>query len=321
MKLKDGDGIDRPAVTFNARKAEAKSRLNSLKSKGPPLGGAPEIPKGKLGGLMPQPDFEQPPIDVPAEFQPLDPPPDAPIGGVGAAYAVNQALASGKTRGPVSMRQAAQGQIDGTHKSPLSAETQELLQKVQQASSEEEESSLKEQLEDADEDITTRPDIPFDLEALDALRGELLSTDRRKLIESRLEPLKVEDLIVNREIIQTIPVIQNKVSYTLRTFSEREHIWCLKHVYNYPGSPKYSEELFNMFKITCSLMGMNSSLLPDHRKSPGKRDEEVDEDLFNKKYGIIIGYPVQLIADISVQTWWFNERITKLFSIDSLKNG
>jgi hypothetical protein len=322
------------AVVSYAERKKNRGQLDGLKKQGPPLGGAPPIPEGKLAGLVPQPDFGDAPMDVPQDFrQPVEPP--RPIGGVGSAYAVNQALAQGRTGGPVSMGEAARRGLAGTQKMNVSPETQELLQGVKNAteSSEPEqeapkkqngEKSVQEGLEEAGETIAkdnAPPDLPFNLDTMDSLRDELINEERRKAIEAELEPLDVADLLTKREIQQSVPTIKGKLVYQLRTFSERELIWCMKHVYNYPGSQRYVEELFNMFKVTCAIVGFNGKFLPDHRKNLGRPDEEIDKDLFEKKYNIIISFPVQVIADLGVQCAWFHNRVTALWSLRTIKNG
>jgi len=323
-----------PPENYAQRLAE-KRKLNSMKNQGPPLGGAPEIPAGKLGVLLPQPTFgEIEPLmeqvaqsSAPASI-PMRMPEPPPVQGVGSAYAVNQAQAQGKL-GPVSLGAAARQGVAGFQKTgPISPETQELLKNAKftnenQEGAPEEKTTLQEDLDAADKKIAeaSTPDLPIDFAALAGYRNELTTPERRKAIEARLEPLNVTDLILKREVQQVVPVIPGKIEYTLRTFSEREHIWCLQHVYNYPGNPQYVDELLNMYKMTCTLVELNGKAIPDHRAHLGGKDEEVDKDLFEKKYKIIISLPVQMMADLCVQCNWFNERVLKLFSVESLKNG
>lgn len=327
MKMSDGKtGRKVKRAQSYGQRVQAQKQLNALKNQGPPLGGAPPIPEGKMSALLPQPDFggDDDEMEVPPDFrmEPQEPPP--PIQGVGAGYEVNQAQARGDI-GAVSMAEAGrQGFTGKTKKGPLSQETQELLSKAELAEQPEEgETPLKDSLAEADEEIASdvSPAVAFDFERIASLRNEMMSKERRELIESKLDPLDVTDLLVSREIQQTIEVIPNKLAYTLRTFTEREHIWILKHLYNYPGSDQYVEELYNMFKVTCCFVGMNGKLVPDHRKNPGKADEEVDEKLFEKKFGIVSGMPSQLVADLGVQCNWFNDRVNQLFSVKNLKNG
>lgn len=320
------------AVVSYAERKKSRGQLNGLKNQGPPLGGAPPISEGKLAPLAPQPDFDDRPMDVPQEFrQPVEPP--RPVGGVGSAYAVNQALAQGRTGGPISMNEATRRGLAGTQRMNVSPETQELLQGVKNAtdgaepsqnSQQEEETPVREQLDEAGETIAkdnAPPDLPFNLDTMDTLRDELINEERRKVIESQLDPLDIADLLTKREIQQAVPVVKGKLVYQLRTFSERELIWCMKFVYNSPGSQRYVEELFNMYKVTCAIVGFNGKFLPDHRKNIGRPDEEIDEELFKKKYGIIISFPVQVIADLGVQCAWFHNRVTALWSLRTIKNG
>jgi hypothetical protein len=164
-------------------------------------------------------------------------------------------------------------------------------------------------------------DNDFDFDAINETQKMLMSPDRRKLIEGRLSPLDIEDMIVKREIQQTVVVIPGKLSYTFRTFNQSESLFCLRYVYDFPGSMIFANELLNTCKMVCSLVAVNGAMLPDHRKGLGSDKEEVDRELFEKKKHHVAGLPVQLIGDLSVNAIWFNDRVTKLFSLDNLKNG
>jgi hypothetical protein len=178
-----------------------------------------------------------------------------------------------------------------------------------------------EELDKADGKVVKERDNDFDFDAINETQKMLMSPDRRKLIEGRLSPLDIEDMIVKREIQQTVVVIPGKLSYTFRTFNQSESLFCLRYVYDFPGSMIFANELLNTCKMVCSLVAVNGAMLPDHRKGLGSDKEEVDRELFEKKKHHVAGLPVQLIGDLSVNAIWFNDRVTKLFSLDNLKNG
>jgi hypothetical protein len=95
----------------------------------------------------------------------------------------------------------------------------------------------------------------------------------------------------------------------------------MQYLYEFPGSDRYQEELFNTLKLVCSVVAINGAVLPDHRDDVGNRGEHVDRKKFEDKLYHIQALPVQLLADIGVQCTWFNDRVQKLFTIENLKNG
>ena len=311
----------RTAESYSSRVREKIARTNALKGHGRPLGGAPPLDPTKMAAAsLPKPNFEseEPPREV-------HEPPEGTMTGVGAAYNVNRKIARGETESPVSRREA--GEVGDEAPKPLSDETLQAMKMAQEAIDSpemEDEVSVsteetKERLEDSEEELVESN--PFDFGAIQRARAKILSDKRRRIIEERLAPLQLEDMIVNREITQTVTILPNKLSITLRTFNQREHLFCLRYVYKFGGSQLYVEEFLNTCKMVCSMFAVNGAPLPDHRIEVGKRGEEVDEKRFEDKMYHISSFPVQMLADFSVQMIWFNDRVNDLLSLDNLKNG
>jgi len=310
------------ASQYSQRVKERLQQTQSLKREKVPLGGAEPIPPGKLAALtMPKPSFD---TKVDNEL----PPPinkQEMIQGMGSAYPINQALSKGEIKRPVSMREAQQ--MGGVTSKGLSDETVEGLKKIQEQQQKQDkeepvapaEESQNNELVEAEKDIASTP--PIDFAALIGARNELFTEERRKRIEDRLKPLDIADMITQREIKQTVPVIPGKFEIMLRTFNQIENLFCLRHVGEYQGTGAYQEELLNTFKVVCGVVAINGSLLPEHRKNIGQKDEDVDTKMFKEKLHSLSAFPVQLMADLSVQNIWFQRRVEKLFSWENLKNG
>ena len=338
------------APSFSDRTRQAKAATESLKGRGKPLGGAPPIDPEHMSKLMqlPQPEFGHVDPENPDAYQPPDREPvtenrsTPPLGGVGSAYAVNQALARGDTDGPVSLAEAKKQDFGPVEKEArrrappgkLSSDTMKGLSQMKQAiegnaqsppqqsppGEEEVEVVTKQELDEADQKIIDEiPSIDFD--ALAGLRNKMMSPERKKLIEERLKPLDISQMISEREVRQVIPIVPNKLEIELRTFNQHESLFCMQYVYDFPGSPVYVNELLNTCKLVCSIVSINRAELPEHRVKIGTRNEEVDREAFNMKMFHFASFPVQLIADISTQCIWFSDRVNDLFSLDNLKNG
>jgi hypothetical protein len=323
----------RDSSSYSERVKAQRAKTDSLKGKGKPLGGAPPLPPGKLEKLtMPKPDFgtEEPEVRI---DEPPDPKQQVP--GVGSAYNVNQSMASGDTDGPVSLSDAKK------MKRKLSPQTEEALKAMDEnvraavtesppetavpipaptfdAAPEKDEASTRDDKDDlnkADKDLERAP--MFDIEGMIRARNSLLSEERRKAIEERLEDLDIADMVTKREIQQVIPVVKGRLSFTVRTLNQAENLFCLQYTYEFPGSEAYLNEMLNTAKMVCSLVAVNAAMLPVHM---GDNDEP-DRDLFQKKWDQVVRFPVQLVGDLSVQLIWFQNRVNDLFNIDNLKNG
>lgn len=335
---------DPKARSYAARvqnRRKKKRSAETLKGKAPPLGHVDPPPSekmeaiaNKVGEGMARPTFFGAPTEsekqANQEAEMGGPPQPPPIPGVGSAYPINQEVTRGTTDGPVSLREAKR-------RGGLSQESIQALKMVQDDSGktqtppqEQEEVELrkpitsvaqetKDELEDATDDFL--PEDAIDMGELAEARKSIVNPERKKLIESRLGELDIGDMIMKRELVQEVPIIPDKFTVTLRTVSQRENIWILKYLYDFPGSQAYLQELLNTCRLVCGLTEVNGQHLPDHRVEVGTHKETVDKEAFERKLFNITSYPVQLVADMSVQQLWFQDRVNKLLTMDNLKNG
>lgn len=310
------------AASSYSEKVRARMReAAELKGKGKPLGGAPPIPEGKLAPLaMPKPSFglDEPPPPISRDDRAVRPPSTPPIQGVGSAYVANQAVSRGA---PLAPRKPAEPEQERPKMTPAIPTTTNPTPVKEPIGVDQE---TQDDLKRSEEAIAKnhQRDTAFEFPSIPDVRNSLLDEKRRKTIEDRLSPLDLADMIVSREIQQVVPVIPGKLEMTLRTYSQAEYLFCLRYVQKFSAnSVAHMEEMVNTCKLACSLVALNSVPLPDHRKDRGSRNEAVDDKAFVEKLDALSAYPVQLLADISVQTMWFNDRVNKLFSAETLKNG
>lgn len=328
---------DPSARSYAARVQEraAKKTASSLKGKSPPLGHVEspspekmEAIAGLSSGGMPRPEFFDPPAEEKSEDRPKPP----TVKGVGAAYPVNQALAQGKTKGPVTLREGN----NMAQQQALSKETIQALEMANQNARKAQEETPEPEVEKVSEAPSVAKETKAELDeaeqglgpaglldysSLGDIRSSLMSQKRRDEIEKRLKPLDIGDMVMKRELTQTIPIIPGKLEITLRTFTQKENLWILKYIFDFPGSALYIQELINTCRLVCGLVAVNGSYFPDHRKDAGQSGETIIKEDFEKKFSHVASFPVQLVADFSVQSIWFQDRIDKLFTVDALKNG
>lgn len=331
----DLDGPIKTAASYGSRVKARQAKMAELKKKKVPVGNVPEVESEKMKQLaasLAQPDFGGPPDDLaraPAE------PPDTPQpAGVGSGYEVNRAMAEGRVDKPVNMREAMKMESEAKkpQKRQYSPETLELLEKAKEES---EKGSMgaepagDESVEmDIAEDkiVSDSLQSPMDFLGDESQRALFISKERRDKIEGRLKKLNIADMVIKRELIQDVPVLLDEngdpeLVYTLRTYRQHEYLYCLRYVYEHPGSQVYVEELLNTCKMACCLVSINGAHLIEHRDNVGQSSESVNRELFEKKMEQLTSFPVHMAADISVQWAWFNERVNKLFNIADLKNG
>lgn len=336
---------DPSARSYAARiqeRAATKKTASALKGKPVPLGHVESPPSEKMEaiaglsmGNMPRPNFMEPP---PAQQEPQAPPPPQPqqapaAKGVGAAYPINQAMAQGKVDRPVSLKEAnkmaqqQQGAFSKETVQALEMANENLKKAKEEAPAPTPEKATpsvaekaREELDEAEQSLPS-PAGQMDFAEVSTLRTGLMSQKRRDEIEKRLKPLDLGDMVMKREITQIIPIIPDKLEVTLRTFNQRENLWILKYIFDFPGSSLYIQELINTCRLVCSLVAINGAYLPDHRKDVGMPTETIIKEDFEKKFFHVASFPVQLVADMSVQSIWFQDRVDKLFTVDALKNG
>jgi hypothetical protein len=318
------------------------------------VAGASAYAKGVTGPHFPPPPGTPEAGDLPMPVPPQLPPDQLPkredIKGVGAGFAYNQAMARGEVEKPMTLAQArrmeeraepsldlkptsrakeilntmVQSQTPGSPPPPQpdSAPAYPPAQAPAEAPTPNQETEAD--VVAADEAISKENLPEFfgnQFDEVDEVRRILLNPARRKEIESRVKPMDIADLILEREVCQTIPVVPGKFWMELRTIQGFENTFCLQKMYGVVGSDMYVQELLNMYKMTCALVSINGSPLPDHRVGVGTGEESVDETRFDHKAKLILGQATPILAEIGVQYDWFIVRVNKLFSGDNLKNG
>lgn len=141
---------------------------------------------------------------------------------------------------------------------------------------------------------------------------------RRKDIEERCEPMKLEDLIMKDEVQQDVPIVPGKFTARYRSATPYENLF-IKRIISEEKvtSDTYLMEKYGIYQLTCSLMSINGSSLPSHLDESGLPNE----DLFQKKLKVVMKKSAFLIADLGINFFWFDLRVRRLLNPDDLKNG
>lgn len=144
----------------------------------------------------------------------------------------------------------------------------------------------------------------------------LRNKERQAAIEAKIEDeLNFEDLLYQQELRQRVP-IRRDFAPQYRTPSTMEDLFVKRLIGKEEGSPTYIMDKFAIMSLTCGLFAINGKPLPDHLDD----NRNPKEDLFQKKMDAVLKYPLILVADMSANFQWFEERVQKLLSLDQIKD-
>lgn len=233
--------------------------------------------------------------------------------GVGSAYAVNQPAInrlptdSEGEELPIDPKLAPRPPGSG-----LRPETIKDLAGVAAANAKTEDEDLKKinkEIEDIDEVFETN-------EFGERVRSLLGNKERARIIESRCQPLSLEELLINGSVQQKVPIVPGKFEPTFRSPQGDENLAILRLMSSVRGSDEYVLDLMQIYRLTLGLYSINSKLLPNHLNTDG----DFDEELFKKKFKVISKMALPILADMSVNYGWFARRVQKLTVVDDIKS-
>lgn len=163
----------------------------------------------------------------------------------------------------------------------------------------------------------------FDFAAFrQAMMKDLLNNDdQRKIIEGRLQPLDLTDLIMTGRCFQTVPVIPGKFEPEFQSLTAEEDL-ALKRVVmeetrSLGATEQYMLDKFSVMATACGVRSINKKPLPSHLDDNGN----FNDDLFRKKFNLVSKYPFHMIASLGLNWFWFDVRVRKLFVAETIKNG
>lgn len=150
----------------------------------------------------------------------------------------------------------------------------------------------------------------------------LNNEEQRKIIEERLEPLSLADLVSQGFVVQRVPIIPGEFEPSFRSLGGHEDLACKRLVMEEARTLQSVEDPYLLDKyafmgLTCALYALNGKPIPDHLDENGKFNEE----LFWKKFNHVMRLPLPLLASLGVNYFWFDVRVRKLFVAKNVKNG
>jgi hypothetical protein len=186
----------------------------------------------------------------------------------------------------------------------MSANIDELLNKVLDKDAEQEE-DLSLVLDEEFLASPSPPDIKF------------ANVARKKLIESRLAPLRIEDMYLHGECRQSVEIIPGRLSVVFRTPSGAETLYIRRKL----GEARteinmYVNTYHSVLELCSYIHSLNGEAFPTMVEKG-----VVSEDAFKKRQDRLSALPQLVLEDIWVNQRWFLARVRAAATADNLKGG
>lgn len=153
------------------------------------------------------------------------------------------------------------------------------------------------------------------------MRKILHSEEERELIESRLKPLDIGELITRGFIRQHIPIRPGQYEITLQSYDGQVDLALKRLVMTESRSvdvgDQYHLDKYSFMTLAVGLHKINDTVFPDIFDSNGNFDDKLFLDKFNK----VMKLPIHMLASIGVNLMWFEMRVRKLYSATAVGNG
>lgn len=154
-----------------------------------------------------------------------------------------------------------------------------------------------------------------------ALFKDMLNNEvQRELIEARLQPLDLGDLIVTGRVTQVVPVTPGRFEPEFQSYDGEDDLIVKRLIGDEAGlatSDRYILDKYQLMGLTIALRALNKKQLPDYRDHDGK----FDDNLFWNKYAIVSRFNYHMLASLMVNWFWFDMRVRRLFRAEELGNG
>lgn len=153
------------------------------------------------------------------------------------------------------------------------------------------------------------------------MRQFLHSEEQRELIEKRLQPLDIGELLMTNRAMQRIPIIPGKYEITLQSFDGHTEM-ALKRLAMMESrsvdvGEQYTLDKHSFMAVAAGLHKVNDKTFPGITDANGNFDDK----LFLEKFNQVMKLPIHMLASIGVNQMWFEMRVRKLFSAAALGNG
>lgn len=162
----------------------------------------------------------------------------------------------------------------------------------------------------------------FDLDSFrQAMLKDILNNpEQQKLIESKLKPLSIDELLMKNRVTQDVS-IRTGIVFTFQSMTGEEDLAVKRLIMDEAKSVEVSDRYFldkySFMSVTVGLRAINGKPMGEHVDEKGNFDDEK----FDAKFNRILKLPLHMLASIGVNLFWFEARVRKLFVAEKVGNG
>lgn len=164
-------------------------------------------------------------------------------------------------------------------------------------------------------------DFDFDRAKRAAEQDVINNEEQRRVVEARLRPLSLEEIIITGRVTQVVPIIPGVFEPEFQSYQMGEDLILKRMIGEEDQSlrptTRYLLDKYRTMGLTIALRSLNKKLLPSHQDQHGK----FDDALFWIKYEIVAKFDYHMMASLSAHWHWFDIRVRALFKAEALGNG
>ena len=163
----------------------------------------------------------------------------------------------------------------------------------------------------------------FDLDSFrQAMMRDIINNpDQKELIEGRLNPLNIDEIILRNRVKQTVPIVPGKFEITFQSMTGEEDLELKRMIMEESKSVEISDryllDKYSFMSVAIGLHSINGKPLGDVSDDEGNFSEEK----FWRKFNRVLKLPLHMLASAGVNLFWFEARVRKLFVAEKVGNG
>lgn len=171
------------------------------------------------------------------------------------------------------------------------------------------------------ESLHSLDEFDFDQYRQSLTKDILNNEEQKKIIEARLQPMDVGDLISNMFLIQRVPIIPHKFVVEFTTLDAETDL-ALKRLImedsaSVTVSDRYYLDKFGLMSVAAVIHKINDKPFGDITDSKGN----FDDAKFRTKFSRVLKLPMPMVTSIGANAFWFDLRVRKLFRAEEVGNG
>lgn len=163
----------------------------------------------------------------------------------------------------------------------------------------------------------------FDYDGLRRMMNKdmLNNPEQKEIIEARLKPLDIDELIMKNRVSQEIVIVPNKFWFRFSSMTGEEDLALKQLIMEESKSTevtdRYLLDKFAFMALTLGTTHINGNPVPSHTDEKG----EFNKDKFWGKFNWMVKRSVHMLACIGVNHSWFEQRVRGCFVAKKLGNG